>query len=195
MAICKQPNLDIFSTELGWMVIAGTGQSVWGMAFGYKTPREAQNAVRDYFDAEPVQSEWLPELRQRLIDFAAGRPDDFLDVKVTLPQMAPFATAVIERCRRIPYGQTLSYSQLAADAGSPRAARAVGNIMRANRCPLIVPCHRVVHADGTIGHYNAAEGARMKQRLLAMEHASSGLPAAPPRPIRTPGLKRRLQLV
>jgi methylated-DNA-[protein]-cysteine S-methyltransferase len=116
------------------------------------------------------------------VDFAEGKPDNFLDIDVNLPKMASFAISVIERCRRIAYGDTLSYSNLAAEVGSPRAARAVGNVMRSNRCPLIIPCHRVVHVDGSIGGFSAPEGASMKERLLQMERATRGLSANAFRP-------------
>jgi methylated-DNA-[protein]-cysteine S-methyltransferase len=124
------------------------------------------------------EDDWNPSLRRRLLDFAEGRPDDFLDVHVQLPLLAEFALSVVERCRRIAYGDTLSYSELAAQVGSPRAARAVGNVMRTNRCPLIIPCHRVVHADGSIGQFSAPQGASMKERLLSLEQASRGLNTA-----------------
>ena len=88
---------------------------------------------------------------------------------VELDHLAPFARRVVELCRRIPYGQTLTYGELAAQAGSPRAARAVGNVMRTNRCPLVVPCHRVVPSGSGLGGYSAPGGVRAKLRLLELE--------------------------
>jgi methylated-DNA-[protein]-cysteine S-methyltransferase len=66
----------------------------------------------------------------------------------------------------------MTYGALAATAGHPRAARAVGNCMAGNCVPLIVPCHRVVRAGGDIGPYSAAEGSATKRRLLEMEAAA-----------------------
>lgn len=106
--------------------------------------------------------------------YAAGEPVDFADVAVDLAHLTPTQCRVIEQCRRIPYGQTLTYGRLAALAGSPGAARAVGNVMAANRCPLVIPCHRVVQAGGQIGHYSAPAGRRMKLRLLEQEGAWQG---------------------
>ncbi|MEO8270621.1 MAG: methylated-DNA--[protein]-cysteine S-methyltransferase, partial [Aureliella sp.] len=65
----------------------------------------------------------------------------------------PFHRKVLEQCAQIPPGQTLTYSELAARAGSGRAARAVGSAMARNRWPLIIPCHRVVGADGRLTGY------------------------------------------
>ena len=71
-----------------------------------------------------------------------------------------------------PVGTTLSYGQLAARAGSPRACRAVGNCIAGNKIPIVIPCHRVVLSGGGIGKYSAPGGARMKKRLLMIENPS-----------------------
>jgi methylated-DNA-[protein]-cysteine S-methyltransferase len=85
-----------------------------------------------------------------------------------------FQRRVIRCCRQIPWGATRSYAELAARAGSPRAARAVGAVMAANRFPLIVPCHRVIGARGSLGGYSAPTGLVMKSRLLAREGSLPG---------------------
>jgi len=66
----------------------------------------------------------------------------------------------------------LTYGQLATRAGSPRSARAVGNVMASNRVPLIIPCHRVVAAGGALGGFSAPHGTRLKRRLLKLEGAT-----------------------
>ena len=76
------------------------------------------------------------------------------------------------RGRRLPAdsrGLTRTYGELAAECGSPGAARAVGSVMAKNRYPLIVPCHRVLAAGGELGGYSAPDGLKMKRRLLEME--------------------------
>lgn len=104
-----------------------------------------------------------------LSDYAAGRPVDLASIPLDLADTTVFQGAVIAHCRRIPFGQTLSYGQLAQRAGSPRAARAVGNIMKSNQIPLLVPCHRVLASGGKIGGYSAPGGLSLKEQLLAME--------------------------
>ncbi len=81
----------------------------------------------------------------------------------------PFHRKVLEQCAQIPAGQTLTYSELASRAGSPRAARAVGSAMARNRWPLIIPCHRVVGADGRLTGYSGTGGIETKRRLLGLE--------------------------
>ncbi len=82
-------------------------------------------------------------------------------------QGTPFQEKIWNLLQAIPYGTTCSYSELAARAGNPRAARAVGNANHANPLPIIVPCHRVIPRNGTIGNY--AGGADIKKALLELE--------------------------
>ena len=81
----------------------------------------------------------------------------------------PFAEAVMREVIHIPRGKTLTYGEVAAMAGRPGAARAVGNIMRDNPFPIIIPCHRVIKSDGTAGGYGGHP--KMKIWLLGFEGA------------------------
>lgn len=111
-------------------------------------------------------------LARRLQAYADGQHDDFADVPVAADGLTPFQRKVRQQCRRIRYGQTCTYGQLAAKAGSPRAARAVGAVMASNRVPLIVPCHRVVGSTGALHGFSGCGGIGMKRRLLELERAS-----------------------
>jgi methylated-DNA-[protein]-cysteine S-methyltransferase len=113
----------------------------------------------------------LDDLARRLQAYAEGSPDDFRDVPLQLHGVTPFQRRVYLACRRIPYGDTCSYAELARRAGSARAARAVGNIMASNRLPIILPCHRVVGSGGHLGGYSAPGGLKTKRRLLRLEGA------------------------
>jgi O-6-methylguanine DNA methyltransferase len=115
-----------------------------------------------------------PALAKKIKAYAAGKAEDFSDIDLDLEHLGPFERRVIEHCRRIPYGQTLSYGALAALAGSPRAARAVGNAMATTRFPLVVPCHRVISASGGVGSHSAAASQRLKLRLLEQGGARKG---------------------
>ncbi len=83
------------------------------------------------------------------------------------PEGTPFQLRVWRELQRIPYGRTISYTELARRIGSPRAVRAAGSANGANPIPIAIPCHRVIAADG-IGGYGAA-GAQVKRRLLELE--------------------------
>jgi methylated-DNA-[protein]-cysteine S-methyltransferase len=107
------------------------------------------------------------QLADRLAAYFAGRRDDFTDVELDLPEATPFQRAVAETLRHIPYGETVTYGELAALAGYPNAQRAAGTFCAHNRFPLVVPCHRVVAADG-LGSYGSL-GVEYKRRLLELE--------------------------
>ena len=108
-------------------------------------------------------------LLDRFRDFAAGRHVDFASVQLNCEPFTSFQRKVIRQCRKIPFGETRSYGELAALAGRPGAARAVGTVMAKNRYPIVVPCHRVVAAHQRLGGFSAPNGVELKQRLLANE--------------------------
>lgn len=106
-------------------------------------------------------------LARRIVDYFAGEPDDFLDVDLDLDGVTDFEQALTDALRRVPRGETVTYGELAALAGRPRAQRAAGTFCAHNRFGLVVPCHRVVAADG-IGSYGSL-GVEYKRRLLELE--------------------------
>jgi methylated-DNA-[protein]-cysteine S-methyltransferase len=106
-------------------------------------------------------------LGARLAAWFAGSRDDFADVELELEWCTPFQRALVDALRAVPYGETVTYGELAALAGRPGAARAAGALCAANRFAVIVPCHRVVAAGG-LGGYGEL-GLAYKRRLLALE--------------------------
>ena len=110
-------------------------------------------------------SAWISELASRLQSYAAGNEERFDDVPLDLSHLSAFQTRVVRACRRISRGLVRTYAELATTAGSPGAARAVGNCMAMNRFPIIVPCHRVVGSAGSLGGFSARDGINMKRRM------------------------------
>lgn len=108
----------------------------------------------------------LSRVRRTLRAYLDGRTRS-VDLEADLAGLPAFHRHVFETLRRLPYGQVISYGDLARRAGKPRAARAVGQAMSANPLPLIIPCHRVIAGDGTLGGYGGSLG--MKRALLALE--------------------------
>jgi methylated-DNA-[protein]-cysteine S-methyltransferase len=103
---------------------------------------------------------------QALEDYFAGTPSDFSTLSLDL-QGTPFQLRVWQELRRIPWGATVSYQELAQSLGRPQAARAVGQACGANPIPIIIPCHRVVAADGSLGGFSS--GLAHKRWLLKHE--------------------------
>ncbi len=114
--------------------------------------------------------EALPRLRRQVINYFDGKPTKFA-VEVDLSDVPPFRRLALEACRRIPYGKTASYADLARAAGNPSAARAVGGAMAHNALPLVIPCHRVLCSDGSLGGFSSPKGIKEKERLLLLEDA------------------------
>ena len=110
---------------------------------------------------------WLP-FQKKLKRYFDGGGVHF-DEQIDLINCTPFFASVYQRCRQVRRGQAISYGALARVVGRPRAARAVGVALSRNPCPLVVPCHRVVAADGSLGGFSASGGVLLKRRMLALE--------------------------
>ncbi len=110
-------------------------------------------------------------------DYFNAKVVDFGQLRCDLPAVGSFTVLVCRACRKIPYGQTLSYSGLAREVGRSGAARAVATAMSKNPLPLVVPCHRVIYADGQLGGFSSRGGVALKQRLLEMEKKALGTQA------------------
>jgi methylated-DNA-[protein]-cysteine S-methyltransferase len=127
---------------------------------GVPTETLARNAGRGGDDL-------VPELLQKIHGFYRGERVDFAEVELDLEWCTPFQAAVAAALRRVPWGELVTYAELAALAGHPRAQRAVGTFCAGNRYSLFLPCHRVVGAGG-IGPYGSL-GVSYKRRLLRLE--------------------------
>ncbi len=109
-------------------------------------------------------------LGDRLARFFAGQADAFLDVELELDGSTDFELKLTEALRRVGRGETVTYGELAALAGRPNAQRAAGSFCARNRFSIVVPCHRVVAAEG-LGSYGSL-GVEYKRRLLELEGVS-----------------------
>jgi methylated-DNA-[protein]-cysteine S-methyltransferase len=112
---------------------------------------------------------YLEQLLQRIGAYFAGERVSFEDLELDDARTSPFQAAVSRALRAIPYGELVTYGELAALAGHPNAQRAAGTFCARNRFPLFIPCHRVVGADG-LGSYGSL-GLEYKRRLLELEGA------------------------
>lgn len=119
----------------------------------------------------------LPRLRKQFERYFAGERVHF-DVPVDLTALTPFQREVLDACRTVAYGDTITYGQLARLIGRPDASRAVGGAMARNPIPLVLPCHRIVASSGRLGGFSAEQGVRLKQWLLDLEASGAGRPRA-----------------
>jgi len=116
---------------------------------------------------------WVKEAVRRLQVLLSKGQEDLSTIPIDVSRMPPFFRQVYEAARKIPPGQTSTYGALAVAVGSKGAARAVGQAMRRNPLPLIIPCHRVMAAGGKAGGFSAFGGVVTKQQILAIESAGN----------------------
>jgi O-6-methylguanine DNA methyltransferase len=160
--------LSVFPSSWGWVGIAISEKGLAGITLPRPTEEASWSLLRtEHPGATRSQGDEWAEVRQRLLDYLEGKCADFSNIPLDLPDGPPFHRKVWEACARIPYGETRSYAQLAAEAGSPRAFRAVGSAMASNPIPIIVPCHRVVGSNGSLVGFGG--GLPQKKRMLEME--------------------------
>jgi methylated-DNA-[protein]-cysteine S-methyltransferase len=157
----------VVSSPIGPLTLTAEAGALTGIDFG--TPAgyaggASSGAAGDAAPAPPV-SPVLAEAGQQLAAYFASERREF-DLPLR-PSGTPFQLTVWEALRRIPYGETVTYSELAAAIGRPAAARAVGSANHHNPLAIVVPCHRVIGADGTLTGY--AGGLATKAALLALE--------------------------
>jgi methylated-DNA-[protein]-cysteine S-methyltransferase len=168
--------ISVFQTQMGWLAIAGKDGVLASVKIGHPSEDLALRAfvVEEGLSAAHIEIEdWSRDLREELTRFTDGEPISFGHVQLTWPKpLTRFRKRVISETRRISWGNTLTYGEVARRAGSPAAARAVGTAMSSNRFPFVVPCHRVVGSGGGLGGFTAPGGVGLKKRLLMMENSS-----------------------
>jgi methylated-DNA-[protein]-cysteine S-methyltransferase len=147
-----------FATALGRMRLGWTAEGICALRFVDRTGRE-----------EAVQAPaWVMEAVRHLMAHLAGQPQNLADIPLDLSDLTPFQQRVAKVLRSTRPGQTLTYGDVALLAGRPGAARAVGQAVKANPILILVPCHRVLAADGP-GGWSAFGSPERKARLLALE--------------------------
>jgi methylated-DNA-[protein]-cysteine S-methyltransferase len=158
---------DIVDSPIGDLLVAATDR---GLARIYFDPEGHEDELARIFGLRVLHSP-LDDVRRQLDEYFDGSRTAF-DLPIDL-RVAPFHAEVLRELALVPYGRTSTYGALAANVGRPRAARAVGTVMNRNPIPIVLPCHRIVAANGALTGY--AGGLDVKRRLLELEGASLGL--------------------
>jgi methylated-DNA-[protein]-cysteine S-methyltransferase len=154
---------DIVESPVGELFVAATERGLCRISYH---PHGMEDVLAHTFGPRVLRTP-LDEVRRELDEYFEGRRREFdlpLDVRV-----APFHADVLAELARVPYGRTDTYGSLAAKVGRPRAARAVGTVMNRNPIPIVLPCHRILGANGSLTGY--AGGLDVKLRLLQLEGA------------------------
>lgn len=158
----------IFNSPWGWMGIAESSKGIQAIVLPKRSKRAVESDLRAQ-SKEPLQQEESAQLeaaRDQLLDYLAGRRNAF-DVPIDLSQGTSFQRKVWRTLQQVPYGKLRSYQWIALRVGGRRYARAVGNAVGANPLPIVVPCHRIVAHDASLGGFSG--GLSMKRKLLSLE--------------------------
>jgi methylated-DNA-[protein]-cysteine S-methyltransferase len=173
MATGLETGLALFDTAIGWCGIAWNGRGIVGVQLPEGSPGETRARLRRRF---PDTREGPPPAPVRravdgVVALLRGEPCDLETVTLDMDGVPPFHRRVYEVARTIPPGTTLSYGEVATRMGAPGAARDVGQALGQNPFAIIVPCHRVLAANGKPGGFSARGGVRTKLRLISSERA------------------------
>jgi methylated-DNA-[protein]-cysteine S-methyltransferase len=157
-------NYAYLDTPIGTLLIAGDATALHRITF----PQRG-HAARPEPEWQESQSGPVGEAMRQLNEYFAGKRATF-DLPLA-PEGTAFQRSVWRQLQEIPYGETISYGELARRVGNPKASRAVGSANGANPLPIVIPCHRVIAGDGTLGGFGG--GLPTKQTLLALEVRAS----------------------
>lgn len=169
-----QIRYTIFSTEWGYFGLAGTKKCLLRTHLPCPKAEMVEKRLIAGFDDISYDQHYFNTLQRHIIAYFQGSYVQFhKSILLSLEGLGPFHQAVLNACRQIPYGNTLTYGQLAKKARKSKAVRAVGSALAKNPLPLIIPCHRVIRNDGKIGEFSAYGGTQLKYRMLKIEKVTS----------------------
>jgi methylated-DNA-[protein]-cysteine S-methyltransferase len=159
---------DVADTPLGRLLVATTDRGLCRIQYDPE-PEPAEDELARVFGRRLLRvPRAVDETRRQLDEYFEGRRQEF-ELPLDLALAKDFSRRVLEELALVPYGQVTTYGALAAQAGRPRAARAVGTVMNRNPIPIVLPCHRVVGSTGSLVGYGG--GLERKQQLLTLEGA------------------------
>ncbi len=161
-------SLDRLPSPIGMIMLVWGGDALRALDFGDDEGRMRRWLARHYGEYRLAPGRAPAAIRSRIEGYFEGHLESLDHVSVE-PAGTPFQKLVWSALREVPAGTTVTYSHLAARIGRPRATRAVGMANGSNPVPIVVPCHRVIGADGTLTGYGG--GLDRKRWLLAHERA------------------------
>jgi len=161
----------IFETKWGYFGLAGTKSALCRTQLPGPEPKIIESRLLKNLPDAQFDETFFKILQERITAYFEGSCVNFSpEIPVVLDGFGDFSREVLTACREIEFGQRITYSGLAQNAGRPAASRAVGSALAKNPLPLIIPCHRVLRADGKMGGFSAPGGISFKKRMLALEH-------------------------
>jgi methylated-DNA-[protein]-cysteine S-methyltransferase len=159
---------DFVDSPIGSLLVAASPRGLCRISYDADPDREIERlagafGLRVLRSAKPIDA-----ARRELDEYFEGKRHDF-DLPLDVALLADFNRRVLRELARVPYGEVVTYGELATRAARPRAARAVGMVMNRNPLPIVLPCHRVIGSNGKLTGY--AGGLERKETLLRLEGA------------------------
>ena len=180
----RRLSYTLFDTAIGRCAIAWSERGIARIQFPEASDAKAVARLArgdDLVEEKPPTA--IARAILRITKHLAGDAQDFRDLPLDFGDVPSFHERVYRGALEIPSGRTVSYGELASRIGAPGAARAVGQALGHNPCPIVVPCHRVLAANGKAGGFSAPGGLGTKRRMLAVEGVELTVPR-PPRALR-----------
>jgi len=160
-----------FESSLGNIVLVSKAEQLIKLDIRHEGDFVFMKSLRKLYPEGIESPEYFQRLCKLLDRYLKGERIEFNTVEVDFSSLSEFSQKVIEELRRIPYGELTSYSRIGKRLGYKNAARAVGQAVSRNPVPIIIPCHRVVREDGSVGGFSL--GLKIKKKLLAAEGITS----------------------
>jgi methylated-DNA-[protein]-cysteine S-methyltransferase len=159
---------ELHDTPLGTLMLAATERGLCRIVYDAEPEQELELLSRT-FGLRVLRSSLPVDTARRQLDEYFEHRRQAFDLPLDLRLLADFNRRVLDELARVPYGEVVTYGELAARAARPRAARAVGTVMNRNPLPIVLPCHRVIGSNGKLVGYGG--GLHRKEALLRLEGA------------------------
>jgi len=164
----KRVYYNYFASPIGMIYMAFSPTGICQLSLNDRGEEEFCQKLKERLKAHTVKDPGSgKELKRSILSYLAGERKEFAGYELDISQGTPFQRRVWGEVKKIAYGHTRSYQEIAQQIGSDYAQRAVGQANGQNPIPLIIPCHRVIRSDGKIGGYSG--GVEIKKRLLELE--------------------------
>jgi methylated-DNA-[protein]-cysteine S-methyltransferase len=165
----------IFDTPIGACGMAWNARAIVGLQLPDASPERTRSRLRRRWTGavEATPPPLVQQAIERVRTLLKGEAVDLSDVPLDLDGTPEFHRRVYELARTIPPGQTMTYGEIAKRLGAPQESREVGQALGRNPVAIIVPCHRVLGADGKMGGFSASGGVATKRRILEIEGAAA----------------------
>ena len=167
-----------FETKFGFYGILSDQGGILRTSLPVPDRKTSEKHLLEGLEGGKYSSGLMIGVQKQIKLYFSGTYVEFDDnISLLLDDLSQFSQDILNACLKIPYGQTVSYGELAKMANHPKAARAVGNAMGNNPIPLIIPCHRVLKSDSSIGGFQRSRpgGINLKKRMLALEKNKKSL--------------------